>query len=132
MPLEDIALILGANIGTCGSWCWPPSAKHRGSQVGIVHLLFNVLGVLSDIPHPQLANLVRHISPSYPDFAGLARLAAETPRQVANTHTLFSVASTLILIWFTGPISKLAQLIVPARQKETKRAGDPLYLDDHP
>jgi phosphate:Na+ symporter len=36
----------------------------------------------------------------------------------------------LILIWFTGPISKLAQLIVPVRQKETKRAGDPLYLDE--
>jgi phosphate:Na+ symporter len=133
MPLEaGIALILGANIGTCGTALLASIGKTTEAvQVGIVHLLFNVLGVLFWIfLIPQLANLVRHISPSYPDLQGVARLAAETPRQVANTHTLFSVASTLILIWFTGPISKLAQVIVPARQKETKRAGDPLYLDE--
>ena len=41
---------------------------------------------------PQLADLVRHISPTAPDLQGTARLAAETPRQVANTHTIFSVA----------------------------------------
>jgi len=133
MPLEaGIALILGANIGTCGTALLASIGKTTEAvQVGIVHLLFNVLGVLLWIfLIPQLANLVRHISPSYPDLQGIARLAAETPRQVANTHTLFSVASTLILIWFTGPISKLAQVIVPTRQKETKRAGDPLYLDE--
>jgi phosphate:Na+ symporter len=133
MPLEaGIALILGANIGTCGTALLASIGKTTEAvQVGIVHLLFNVLGVLFWIfLIPQLAGLVRHISPSYPDLQGVARLAAETPRQVANTHTLFSVASTLILIWFTGPISKLAQLIVPVREKETKRAGDPLYLDE--
>ena len=133
MPLEaGIALILGANIGTCGTALLASIGKTTEAvQVGIVHLLFNVLGVLFWIfLIPQMAGLVRHISPSYPDLQGVARLAAETPRQVANTHTLFSVASTLILIWFTGPISRLAQLIVPARQKETKRAGDPLYLDE--
>jgi phosphate:Na+ symporter len=57
-------------------------------------------------------------------------LAAETPRQVANTHTIFSVGSTLILIWFAGPLARLAQIIAPSRAKQTRRAGDPLYLDD--
>jgi phosphate:Na+ symporter len=39
---------------------------------------------------PQLADLVRHISPTAPELQGNLRLAAETPRQVANTHTIFS------------------------------------------
>jgi phosphate:Na+ symporter len=133
MPLEaGIAIVLGANIGTCGTAllaCMGKSAE--AIQVGVVHLLFNVLGVLFWVFFiPQLADLVRHISPSHPDLEGVARLAAETPRQIANTHTLFSVASTLILIWFSGPLGRLAQLIVPARRQKTKSAGEPLYLDE--
>ncbi|SIT41535.1 Na/Pi-cotransporter II-related protein [Paraburkholderia ribeironis] len=133
MPLEaGIALILGANVGTCGTALLAAIGKSAEAlQVGVVHLIFNVVGVLFWVFFiPQMADLVRHISPSYPELQGLARLAAETPRQVANTHTIFSVASTLILIWFTGPIARLAQLIVPKRAQEAKRAGDPIYLDE--
>ena len=61
---------------------------------------------------------------------GTARLAAETPRQIANAHTVFSVSSTFILIWFVGPLARLAQLIVPTRRQKTKSAGEPLYLDE--
>jgi phosphate:Na+ symporter len=133
MPLEaGIALILGANVGTCGTALLAAIGKSAEAvQVGVVHLIFNIVGVLFWVFFiPQMADLVRHISPSYPDLQGVARLAAETPRQVANTHTIFSVASTLVLIWFTGPIARLAQIIVPKRAQEVKRAGDPVYLDE--
>jgi phosphate:Na+ symporter len=133
MPLEAaIALILGANVGTCGTALLaaigrPPEAL----QVGIVHLLFNVLGVLFFVfAIPRFADLVRAISPSAPELEGIARLAAETPRQVANTHTIFSVASTLILIWFVAPIARFAQWLVPARRQPGRGDGEPLYLDD--
>jgi phosphate:Na+ symporter len=133
MPLEaGIALVLGANIGTCGTALLASIGESAEAvQVGVVHLLFNVLGVLFWVfLIPQLAALVKHVSPSYPDLQGLARLAAETPRQIANTHTIFSVATTFILIWFAGPLGRLAQLIVPARRQETKSAGDAHYLDE--
>jgi len=133
MPLEaGIALILGANVGTCGTALLaaigrPPEAL----QVGIVHLLFNVLGVLFFVfVIPQFADLVRAISPSAPDLEGVSRLAAETPRQVANTHTIFSVASTLILIWFVRPIARFAQWLVPSRDRAARADGEPIYLDD--
>ncbi|SDR42886.1 phosphate:Na+ symporter [Paraburkholderia fungorum] len=132
MPLEaGIALILGANVGTCGTALLASIGKPaEARQVGVVHLIFNLVGVMFWVFFiPQMANLVRHISPSYPELHGLAKLAAETPRQVANTHTIFSVASTLILIWFTGPIAKLAQLIAPSREKKEKPVGDAVYLD---
>src|SRR5262245_28338868 len=79
---------------------------------------------------PQLAELVRLISPSAPELEGAARLAAETPRQVANTHTIFSVVTTVLLIWFTRPLARLAEIIVPMRRVEVARAGNPRFLDD--
>ncbi|MGE3993433.1 Na/Pi cotransporter family protein [Pseudorhodoplanes sp.] len=134
MPLEaGIAMILGTNIGTCGTALLAAIGKSAEAlQVGVVHLLFNVFGVLMLVfIIPQYADFIRYISPSAPELEGVARLAAETPRQVANAHTMFSVVSTLILIWFAGPIAKLAQLIAPAAPPDdTKRAGDPIYLDD--
>jgi phosphate:Na+ symporter len=132
MPLEaGIALILGANVGTCGTALLASIGKPAEAlQVGIVHLLFNVLGVLFFVfLIPQFADLVRAISPSAPQLDGVARLAAETPRQVANTHTIFSVASTLILIWFVGPIAKFARWLAPSRQQPASD-GEPIYLDD--
>lgn len=133
MPLEaGIAMILGANVGTCGTALLASIGKTaQAVQVGVVHLVFNVAGVLFWVfLIPQMADLVRYVSPSSPELQGVARLAAETPRQVANAHTIFSVSTTLILIWFTGPIARLAQLIVPKRVKREQRTGDPVYLDE--
>jgi phosphate:Na+ symporter len=133
MPLEaGIALILGANVGTVGTAMLSSIGKPAEAvQVGMVHLLFNVFGVLFFVfIIPQFADFVRFISPSSPELEGVSRLAAETPRQVANAHTAFSVVSTMILIWFVGPIARLAQFIVPSAPKAKELPGDPVYLDD--
>lgn len=58
-------------------------------------------------------------------------LAAETPRQVADAHTIFSVASTQAFIWFTGPIARLAQWIAPEKKTPAKPdTFSPRYLDE--
>ncbi|WP_353236348.1 Na/Pi cotransporter family protein [Diaphorobacter ruginosibacter] len=132
MPLESgIALILGANVGTCGTALLASIGKSSEAvQVGIVHLIFNLLGVLCLVFFiPQFADLIRHISPSSPELHGTARLAAEMPRQAANAHTVFSVLNTAILIWFTGPIGKLAQWLAPNTSKDRKLPGEARYLD---
>jgi phosphate:Na+ symporter len=133
MPLEAaIPLILGANVGTVGTALLASIGKPaEAARVGVVHLLFNVIGVLFFVfLIPQLADFVRLISPTAPELEGTARLAAETPRQVANTHTLFSVVSALLLIGFSGPLARLAELIVPDRREKVAAAGDPRYLDE--
>ena len=133
MPLEAaIPLILGANVGTTGTALLAAIGKSaEAARVSMVHVFFNVLGVLMFVfLIPQLAQLARLISPSYPELEGTARLAAEAPRQVANTHTIFSVVSTLVLIWFTGPLARLAELVIPARGEPAAAAGDPRYLDE--
>ena len=65
-----------------------------------------------------IASFVTSISPSYPDLSGAARLAAETPRQIANAHTFFNVANTLIFIWFTTQIARLVEWLVPDKALE--------------
>lgn len=133
IPLESgIALILGANVGTCGTALLASIGKSaEAAQVGIVHLLFNLLGVLFlAFVIPQFADVIRQISPSSPELTGSARLAAEMPRQAANAHTVFSVFSTAVLIWFTGPIGKLAERLAPPPQKTWQDPGAPRYLDE--
>jgi phosphate:Na+ symporter len=133
MPLEAaIPLILGANVGTVGTALLASIGKPaEAARVGVVHLLFNVIGVLLFVfLIPQLADFARLVSPSAPELEGTARLAAETPRQVANIHTLFSVVSALVLIGFSGPLARLAELIVPDRREKVAAAGDPRYLDE--
>ncbi len=43
---------------------------------------------------------------------------------------MFSLASTLVLIWFTGPIGRLAQRIAPSRPRPWQERGEPRYLDE--
>jgi phosphate:Na+ symporter len=35
-----------------------------------------------------------------------------------------------VLIWFTTPLARLAELMVPARHEKLQAAGDPRYLDE--
>jgi phosphate:Na+ symporter len=99
-------------------------------RAAVVHVLFNVVGVLIwFLLIPQLADIVRWISPSVPTLTGTQKLAAEMPRQIANAHTVFNVANTLLLIWFVGPIAKVSRWVVPERVSEAVAPMTPKYLD---
>ncbi len=125
-----IALAFGANVGTCATAFLAAVGKPRQAlQAAAVHILFNVAGVVVWIGLiDPLAGIVRAISPASPELEGLARLAADTPRQIANAHTLFNIANTLLFIGFTGPAARLIRWIIP----DKATAGDevrPEYLD---
>jgi len=110
-----IALAFGANIGTCATALLAVIGKPREAvRAALVHLGFNVCGVLIWLPFIGfIADLVTAISPSYPNLSGVDRLAAETPRQIANAHTFFNIANTLIFIWFTTQIARFVEWLVP-------------------
>jgi len=95
-----IALAFGANIGTCATAALAAIGKPREAvRAAVVHVLFNVAGVLVWVGFiDQLADLVRWMSPQYPELSGKAQLAAEVPRQIANAHTMFNVANTLLFL----------------------------------
>jgi phosphate:Na+ symporter len=128
-----IALAFGANIGTCITALLATIGKPREAlRAALVHVFFNVAGVLLWVVFlGQLAELVTWLSPAHPELAGTARLAAETPRQIANAHTLFNVANTILFLGFTSQIARLVEKLVPDRPLSVE--GEMLtakYLDD--
>jgi phosphate:Na+ symporter len=126
-----IALLLGANIGTTVTALLASVGRPREAQrAAVIHLIFKVVGVLIWVfLIPQLIWLTVQVSPSHPELSGAARLAAETPRQIANAHTLFNVANTLLFLPLAGVFVWLVRRLVPDRQN-----GDRLvrikYLDE--
>jgi len=115
-----IALAFGSNIGTCATALLAVIGKPREAvRAALVHLSFNTFGVMLWLPFIGfIANLVTAISPSYPELTGTALLAAETPRQIANAHTFFNVANTMIFIWFTSQFVRLVEWLVPDKPME--------------
>ena len=127
-----IALAFGANIGTCVTAMLAALGKPReATRASVVHLLFNVGGVIIWLPFISLlAMWVVGISPSYPELEGTTRLAAEVPRQIANAHTVFNILNTLIFIAFTGYLARLVNWLVPEKVEVEKVIIRPKYLDD--
>lgn len=127
-----IALAFGANIGTCVTAMLASIGKPREAvRAAVVHVLFNVAGVVVWIGLiDQLADFVTTMSPAHEELTGTAKLAAEAPRQIANAHTVFNVVNTVIFIWFTGPIARLVEYLVPDKPLDEKVIIAPKYLDE--
>lgn len=127
-----IALAFGANVGTCVTATLAALGKPREAvQAAEVHIIFNVVGVLIWLAFiDPLADLIRTISPVASDLSGVAKLAAETPRQVANAHSLFNVINTLLFIGFVSPMGWLVQRLVPVRKEAATKGVQPRYLDE--
>ncbi len=128
---QGIALVFGANIGTCVTALLAAIGKSREAlRAALVHILFNTLGVVVWFWFiPEFASLIREISPRYPQLQGIERLAAETPRQIANAHTLFNVGNTLLFIGFTEWFTRIVTWLVPVTEAEKAHKVTPKYLD---
>ena len=128
---SGIALILGANVGTCITAGLSAIGRPREAvKAAAVHVVFNLVGVLLLVGLiAPFAELVRAVSPASPELSGAARLAADVPRQIANAHTIFNIASTLVLIGFAGALGSLVERLVPKAKAVPAGQGQPLYLD---
>ena len=126
-----ITMVLGANVGTCITALLATLGKPRAAlQVALVHILYNVLGVIVWVAFiDQLANLARIVSPIYPDLLGTVRLVKETPRQIANAHTIFNVVNAVLFIGFVGPLGRLVAWLAPQMPVTEAKTIKPKYLD---
>ncbi|WP_246539964.1 Na/Pi cotransporter family protein [sulfur-oxidizing endosymbiont of Gigantopelta aegis] len=125
-----IALALGANIGTCVTAMLSALGKPvEAVRAAVVHVLFNVLGVLLWIMFiPQLAEFAIAMSPVTQQVAGEAT-NSDIPRQIANANTLFNVINTIIFIGFTGWFAKLATRLAPTPTRKKGVIIEPKYLN---
>ncbi|MEE4378184.1 MAG: Na/Pi cotransporter family protein [Candidatus Competibacteraceae bacterium] len=127
-----IALIFGANVGTCATAMLSSIGRPREAvKAAVAHVLFNLGGVLLWVWFiPDFAQFISALSPAYPDLTGTVRLAAETPRQIANAHTFFNIGNALLFIGFTPQLARLVDWLVPARA-ELDQPVQPKYLDQY-
>lgn len=125
-----IAIVMGANVGTCvTAWLASLGRPVEARQVALVHVLFNVVGVvvwLGFVPH--LAAWAAALAPA-PEGTASANGVAALPRQVAHAHTIFNVSTTVLLLGFTTPIAALARRLVPSRPALEPEGSTPKFLD---
>jgi phosphate:Na+ symporter len=128
-----IALALGANIGSAVTTALLGILSSKSTdavRASVVHVTFNVLGVLIWLPLiGLLADIAVWASPSSPELTGAARAGAEVPRQIANANTIFNVLNALIFIGFTGWLARFAEKLVPERATPEGVIIQPEFLD---
>lgn len=127
-----VALVFGANIGTCVTALLAAIGKPREAvQAAAVHIIFNIAGVLLWLGLiDQLAWVIREVSPVSTSLQGLERLAKDTPRQIANAHTVFNVINTFVFLWFTKPLGRLVEYLIPISKEKEEDGVQPKYLDE--
>ncbi len=128
-----IALSFGANVGTCVTAFLASIGKPREAlRVSIVHVLFNIAGVLIFLPFIEpFAKLVVGISPSAPEgLTGLKAAAAVLPRQVANAHTIFNATCALLFLPLVTHIARIVYRLVPDKPLPEVEEIQPKYLNE--
>ena len=95
---SGLALILGANIGTCITAVLASiGGTLTARRTAIAHVLFNVIGVVV---------FLFLLTP----FAKLVALTSNaTARQLANAHTIFNITTTILLFPFIHHFVGLVQ-----------------------
>lgn len=129
-----IALALGANIGSAVTTALLGILSSKSTdavRASVVHVTFNVLGVLIWLPLISvLVDIAVWASPASPELEGSARAAAEVPRQIANANTIFNILNAIIFIGFTGWLARFAERLVPERKTPEGVIIEPEFLDE--
>jgi len=127
-----IAILFGAKIGTGITAVLAGIGKPQDAKrAAVVHVLFNVMGALIWLPFiPQLAWIAQAVSPVAPQLEGVARLAEEVPRQIANAATIWATANTVLFLPFAAVFAAVATRIIPTRSTDETRIIQPRYLDE--
>lgn len=115
---SGLALILGANIGTCITAVLASiGGTLTARRAAIAHVLFNVIGVVV---------FLFLLTP----FAKLVALTSNaTARQLANAHTIFNITTTILLFPFIHHFVGLVQRIVPGTEEVLN--SKPQYLNQN-
>jgi phosphate:Na+ symporter len=113
-----IALIFGANIGTCITGVLASiGSSLSAKRTSAAQLLVNIGGVALFFPFlSRFAEIV-------------ATTSLDLPRQIANAHTIFNVSVTLIMLPLVGVIVTIVTKAVPGEEIRIDRGAK--YLDEH-
>ncbi len=126
-----IPVLMGQNIGTCvTSMLSSIGTTITAKRAALIHLFFNVLGTLWFLIILSLAG-----NPIYNFITSISgttllegNIVPDLARQIANTHTIFNVANTLVLLPFAYTLVKISEKALPGKDKEDR--GSLKFLDE--
>ena len=103
-------VLFGQNIGTCVTAMLASiGANKTARRAAIVHLMFNVIGAL----------LFVLITVSLPLADWIQAIAGDNLRlQIAVSHILFNIVTTLVLLPLSGVLEKLSYMIIRGQDKQ--------------
>ena len=115
---SGIALIVGANIGTCFlELIAIVGTNLSAKRTGIAQFIINLLGALLIYPF------------ILPFSELIASTAQDIPRQIANAHTVFNVTVSFILLPFVSTLVFILKKIIPG--EDTNVTDISPGLDEH-
>lgn len=107
VPLKfSVFVLFGQNIGTCLTALFSTvGAKKNSKRAAVIHLLFNLIGTGIFILIALLAPYVEWIE----------KLSPDPMAQIAISHIVFNIVSTVIMFPFANILVKLSCLLVPGK-----------------
>lgn len=107
VPLKfSVFALFGQNIGTCLTALFSTvGAKKNSKRAAVIHLLFNLLGTGMFILIALLTPYIEWIE----------KISSDPMAQIAISHIVFNVVSTVVLFPFAKLLVKLSCLIVPGK-----------------
>ena len=107
VPLKfSVFVLFGQNIGTCLTALFSTvGAKKNSKRAAVIHLLFNVIGT-------GIFILIALLTP-YVEW--IEKLSPDPMAQVAISHIVFNIVSTVIMFPFAKVLVKLSCLLVPGK-----------------
>lgn len=113
-----IALILGANIGTCATALIASFGSTKNAKrAAVFHLFLNITGVAYFLPFINYFAIL------------ISRTSFNISRQIANAHTFFNVFNTFVFLFISGFIVKLIEKMIPMEEQKIEKGT--IYLDKH-
>ena len=107
VPLKfSVFVLFGQNIGTCLTALFSTvGAKKNSKRAAVIHLLFNLIGTGRFILIALLAPYVEWIE----------KLSPDPMAQIAISHIVFNIVSTVVMFPFANVLVKLSCLLVPGK-----------------
>lgn len=117
----SVFILFGQNIGTCVTALLASvGTSHTGRRAAVVHLLFNVLGTVMFV-------IIALVLP-YTDW--IRALAGDNLRlQIAFSHIIFNVATTVVLLPLSSVLEKLAVMLVHGEDPAESEPMRLMYFD---
>lgn len=108
-----LPIIMGQNIGTCVTAIISSiGVSTNAKRVAVIHISFNILGVVIFLPVFYGLNYLLHL--------GLVDRIIN-PVGIALAHTIFNVATTLVLLPFGKYLEKIAHKTIKDKTDEVKK-----------